>query len=233
MNKFSTLKIADSDTSPVRVGRCDDDGYQQVKIINGSDTLPTPIAISQATPGVTNNVAIDQSTPGTTDSVSVKSGSVKSSANNTRPNDILPYLAGDILGTSTSSSAVLTFPLVGPANKVIRITGSRLEVNVTSIPSGMTSFRLHLYSSTPPSSSTFFDNVPWDLPSGDRSSYLGYVDLGNPIDLGSTLYVQQTGLDYDFEMGSTTSLFGYLTTTAPFTPTASTIKVVTLYSLGM
>jgi hypothetical protein len=62
---------------------------------------------------------------------------------------------------------------------------------------------------------------------------LGYVDLGNPIDLGSTLYVQQTGLDYDFEMGSTTSLFGYLTTTAPFTPTASTIKVVTLYSLGM
>jgi hypothetical protein len=34
-------------------------------------------------------------------------------------------------------------------------------------------------------------------------------------------------------MGSTTSLFGYLTTTTPFTPTASTVKVVTLYSLGM
>jgi hypothetical protein len=204
MNKFSTLKIADSDTSPFRAGRCDDNGVMQVTLVSSDPSTSTILP---------------------------ESGTVRSFSSFARPNDTLPYLAGDVLGTSTSSTAALEFTLVGRVGKVIRVTGSRLEIDIPSIPSGMTSFRLHLYSIPPPSA--YVDSTPWDLPASDRNAYLGYVDLGSPVDLGATLYVQQTGLDYDFLMGTTTSLYGYLVTSAPFTPSASTVKVVTLYSLGM
>jgi hypothetical protein len=176
-------------------------------------------------------VGIDQTTPGTTDSITVKSGTVKSSHSTARPNDTAGYTAGDIIGTATGSTAAITLATIGTIGKVIRITGTRLEIDVAAIPSGMTSFRLHLYNATPPSA--LGDNAPWDLPSGDRASYLGYVDLGTPEDVGSTLYVQQTGLDYDFLMGASTSLFGYLVTNGAYTPSASAVKIITLYAMAM
>jgi hypothetical protein len=165
------------------------------------------------------------------DSVTVKSGTRRAFASTTRPNDTAAYAAGDVIGTATGSTAAITFANIGAEGKVIRITGTRHEIDVSSIPSGMTSFRLHLYNVTPPSA--LGDNAAWDLPSGDRASYLGYVDLGSPVDLGSTLYVQQTGLDNDFLMGATTDLFGYLVTNTAYTPTASAIKSTTLYAMGM
>jgi hypothetical protein len=190
-------------------------------------TLPALAAGS----ALLGSVGIDQTTPGLTDSVTVKSGTVSVKASITRPSDTAAYTAGDIIGTATGSTAAIQFAAIGAIGKVIRITGSRLEIDVTAIPSGMTSFRLHLYSVTPPSA--LGDNAAWDLPSGDRSSYLGYVDLGSPVDLGSTLYIQQTGLDYDFSMGSTVNLFGYLVTNGAFTPSASTVKVITIYAMAM
>lgn len=160
-----------------------------------------------------------------------KNSTVKSSATLTRPNDTAQYTAGDVIGAAAGSTAALTFASIGTAAKVIRITGVRLEIDVNAVPSGMTSFRLHLYNVTPPSA--LGDNAVWDLPAGDRASYLGYVDLGTPADVGSTLYVQSTGLDYDFLMGATTGLFGYLVTNGTFTPSASTVKAITLYAMGM
>jgi hypothetical protein len=178
-------------------------------------------------------VGIDQTTPGTTDSVSVKSGTVAVPASTTRPAEhATPYTAGDVLGVAldTTTSAI-TFAAIGPIGKVIRITGSRLEIDATAIPTGMTSFRLHLYNATP--ATVYYDNAVWDLPDNDRAKYLGYVDLGTPVDFGNTLYVQQTGLDYDFLMGATVNLFGYLVTNGGFTPTDSTVKKITLYAMAM
>jgi hypothetical protein len=160
-----------------------------------------------------------------------KNSMVMSSVSVTRPNDGTAYTAGDVVGAATGSTAALTFTSIGAINKVIRITGTRFEVDVTAVPSGMTSFRLHLYNVTPPSA--LGDNAAWDLPAGDRASYLGYVDLGSPVDAGSTLYVQQTGLDYDFLVDGTTSLYGYLVTNGAYTPTAQAVKKVTLYALAM
>jgi hypothetical protein len=105
-----------------------------------------------------------------------------------------------------------------------------LEIDVTAIPSGMTSFRLHLYNVTPPSAPA--DNAVWDLPEGDRAAYLGYVDMGTPVDVGSTLYVQQTGLDVDVLFAST-SIFGLLVTNGGYTPTSGAVKAATLYALGL
>jgi hypothetical protein len=152
------------------------------------------------------------------------------SVSEARPNDTLQYTAGDVIGTSTSTTAAVKFTSIGPTGGVIRITGTRCEIDVAAIPSGMTSFRLHLYSAAPPSA--YADNVAWDLLAGDRPYYLGYIDLGSPVDLGSTLYVQQTGLDYDFLLTSP-DLYGYLVTNGTYTPTASAVKIITLYALAM
>jgi hypothetical protein len=148
----------------------------------------------------------------------------------TRPNDAVPYSAGDVIGTSTSTTAAMKLTGIGPTGGVIRITGSRHEIDVTAIPSGMTSFRLHLYSADPPSA--LVDNAPWDLAVGDRPYYLGYVDLGSPVDTGSTLYVQQTGLDYDFDL-TTPDLWCYHVTNGGYTPTALAVKTTKLYAMSM
>jgi hypothetical protein len=185
--------------------------------------------VTPTTSGDTFSVAGNESTGAVY--IEQKNSTVKSAASVTRTNDTNAYTAGDVIGAATGSTAALTFTAIGETNKVIRITGTRLEIDVAAVPSGMTSFRLHLYNVTPPSA--LGDNAAWDLPSGDRASYLGYVDLGAPVDVGSTLYVQQTGLDYDFLVDGTTSLFGYLVTNGAFTPGASTVKVITLYAMGM
>jgi hypothetical protein len=82
----------------------------------------------------------------------------------------------------------------------------------------MTSFRLHLYDATPPSATA--DNAAWDLPAGDRANYLGYVDLGSPVDVGATLYVQTDQVNKQFR-ASTADLYGYLVTNGGFTPAAN------------
>jgi hypothetical protein len=202
--ELKTTKTVASEKS--RLARCDDDGRLEV---------------------VTK---IDQTTPGITDSVTVKSGTVPLTFTVTRPNDILPYLAGDVIGSSTSTTAAVKLTNIALQGGVIRITGTRHEIDVAAIPSGMTSFRLHLYNAIPPSA--FVDNAAWDLPAGDRASYIGYVDLGSPADLGSTLYVQQTGLDYDFAVIAR-DLWCYTVTNGAYTPTALAVKTTTLFAMPL
>src|SRR4051812_6282001 len=56
----------------------------------------------------------------------------------------------------------------------ILITGAELEIDGGTAEA--TAWRLYLYSVTPPSALT--DTTTFDVPSGDRASYLGYIDLG-------------------------------------------------------
>jgi hypothetical protein len=113
----------------------------------------------------------------------------------------------------------------------VTITSAELEIDVAAIPASMTSFRLYLYSVTPPSA--LADNAAWDLPAGDRASFLGYIDLGTPADLGSTLYVRTNGINAQFKLGGT-SLFGYLVTNGAFTPAGnSEVYVVTLHAAAL
>ena len=160
--------------------------------------------------------------------VMIASSGYSASVNITRPADTTAYTAGDVVGAAT---AALSFANIGPtAVGQILITSVQLEIDVTAVPSGMTSFRLHLYNVTPPSA--YADNAVWDLASGDRASYLGYVDLGSPVDLGSTLYVRNDGVNAQFTPLST-SIFGYLVTNGAFTPAASTVMKITLHSAAL
>lgn len=133
------------------------------------------------------------------------------------------YLAGDIMQGARELTNI------GPAGGgEVLIVNTRLRVDAASVVSGETSYTLHLYSVTPPSA--LADNAVWDLPSGDRASYMGSIALGTPVDLGSTLYVEQTGLTKQVTVPAGGSLFGYLVTNGGFTATAAarTLLIKTL-----
>jgi hypothetical protein len=150
-----------------------------------------------------------------------------------RPNNTDPYGAGDVIGTATGSTAALTFANVGPSTATeALITTVQLEIDITAVISGMTSFRLYLYGITPPSA--LGDAATFDLPSGDRASFLGYVDLGTPVDLGSTLYVETLQVNKQVSMsGNGGTLYGYLVTIGAYTPAASSVFKITLHAIGL
>lgn len=192
----------------------------------GNTSLATiATAVAAATPAGTNlmgKVGIDQTTPGTTNGVvinSLPSQAFYQKTTITRSNNVTAYPANGVVG------GALDLGVLGPSGGIVMINFTSLMREATAILSGETTYRLHLYNVTPPSA--LADNATWDLPSGDRASYLGYVDLGAPVDLGSTLYVQQPAVGIPVKL-SGTHLFGYLTTIGGYTPTAQLV-----YDLGV
>ena len=147
----------------------------------------------------------------------------------TRPDNTTAYTANDVIGAAAGSTAALAFALGDAAGEYL-ITSTSLEVDLAAVPSGMMSFRLHLYSVTPPSA--LGDNVAWDLPAGDRASYLGYLDLGTPVDLGSTLFVQAEQVNKHITLASA-NLYGYLVTIGGHTPASETVAKINLHSIRL
>lgn len=144
----------------------------------------------------------------------------------TRPANTTAYTAGDVVG------GVITFDGAGPYGAHALITSADLRPLIAAVPSGMTSFRLHLYTGTPPSA--LADNAAWDLPSGDRSVYAGFIDLGSPADLGSTLFCQVDAVNKHVLFGNERALYGYLVTNGAFTPAANSEQyVITLRSVDL
>lgn len=146
----------------------------------------------------------------------------------TRKNDTTAYTAGDVLGPTSGTSA-LTFTAGSGAGEYL-ITSASLLVPLDAVPSGMGNFRLHLYNVTPPSA--LADNAAWDLPAGDRASYLGYVDIGTPVDVGSTLFIEALYLNKQITLASA-SLFAYLQTIGAYTPASGTVYTVTLHTVRL
>lgn len=163
--------------------------------------------------------------------VEIRGPAYRSTVTLTRTNDTNAYTANDVIGAATGSTAALTFASIGSSDgSTVRIVGVQFQVDLSAVISGMTSFRLYLYNVTPPSA--LGDNAAWDLPSGDRASFLGYVDLGTPVDLGSTLYVEST-YDKQIVVPAGGSVFGYLVTNGAFTPSASIVHKITLHTIGL
>ena len=210
----------------------------------GAVTAANPLPVSlQATPtidigdvtllagtAVVGKVGIDQTTPGTTDSVSVKSTAYDVAVSLTRTADTNAYAANDVLGAATGSTAALTFASMGPSAGAIMITSAELEIDKAAVISGETSYKLYLYNVTPPSA--LGDNAAFDIPSGDRASFLGRLELGTPVDEGSTLYVQTDGINKQIRL-SGTSLFAYLVTTGAYTPASATVHKITLHAVAL
>jgi hypothetical protein len=146
----------------------------------------------------------------------------------TRPNDTTAYTALDVIGTATGSTAAKEFVDIAPVGQAFTVVSTELEIDAASVIASETSYSLYLYSVTPPSA--LGDNTVWDLPSGDRASFLGSIALGTPVDIGSTLYVRQNNVQAMFKPTGS-SVFAYLSTTAGYTPTALRVYKVTLHTV--
>jgi hypothetical protein len=109
------------------------------------------------------------------------------------------------------------------AGGTVVLRSTELLISTTALQASEANYYLNLYNVTPPSA--YADNAAWDLPSGDRASWLGRIDLGTPVDLGSSLYIRQTGLTQPMLIPHGGIVYAYLVTVAGFTATAVARKV--------
>ena len=156
-------------------------------------------------------------------SLTVDGKAYRSTVSITRPSNTTAYTAGDVVG-STGGSAILTLSSIGPSAGFILIQSAALIFSDSTVPSGMGAFRIHFYNASP---TAIADNAPFDLVSGDRALYMGYIDLSAPQDLGSTIYTQ---VDYPGRLiklaAASTSLFAQIETRNAYTPvSASTVEL--------
>ena len=198
------------------------DGYAKAV---GSAT-PLPVNIGSATLSVTADGVEIKNDAGNPIPVADAGGSLtvdgkayRAAVDITRPTTVTAYTALDVLGTGSGDDAIVTLASIGPSGGFVIVQSIELVIGISAIPSGMTSFRLHFYSAKPGAAA---DNSAFDLTSGDRSNYIGYIDLPAPVDLGSSCFTQVDfpGKLFKLATGST-SLFCELQTLGGFTPAAN------------
>jgi hypothetical protein len=154
-------------------------------------------------------------------SLTVDGNAYSTTATITRPSNTTAYTAGDVTG-DTGGSAIITLSNAGPDGGYIIIQSVSLVFSNSSVPSGMGAFRIHFYVDTP---TAIADNAPFDLTSGDRASYVGYIDVSSPLDFGSTIYTQTDYPGRLIKLASTT-LYAQIQTLNAYTPvSASTIEL--------
>lgn len=154
-------------------------------------------------------------------------GAYTSSISITRTADTNAYTANDAIGAATGSTAAKEFASIGAAGEHIEIMSAALMIEASALIASEAAYSLYLYDVTPPSA--YGDNAAWDLPSGDRSAFMGKIALGTPVDLGSTLYIRTNNLGHVVKLASgSTSLYAYLVTDAGYTPTSARVYKVTL-----
>ncbi len=127
------------------------------------------------------------------------------------------YGAGDLMSVAQALAFTFADGSAIPAASFLRILTASTKIDVTSVPSGQTSYTLHCYSVTPPSAQA--DNDAWTLASGDLASYLGSIALGTPVDLGAALYVRAQDINFDIRLAGT-SIYGVLVTAGAHTAAA-------------
>lgn len=197
--------------------------YEVIKVGTVSGTPLAVSTISGTSVTVTTASGSSIAVNDTGSSLTVDGKAYRSTVTITRPSNTTAYTAGDVVG-STGGSAILTLSGIGPSAGFILIQSAALIFSDSTVPAGMGAFRVHFYNASP---TAIADNAPFDLVSGDRALYMGYIDLSAPQDLGSTIYTQ---VDYPGRLirlaTASTSLFAQIETRGAYTPvSASTVEL--------
>jgi hypothetical protein len=124
--------------------------------------------------------------------------------------------ARDCIGAATE----FTFMGTGPGECRTINSVELLIADGTAVTS---TWEVHLYDVTPPSA--LADNAVFDIPAGDRASYLGYFTIGQTVDMGSSLYHFADNVGKQIKLRGT-SVFAYLVAVSAITPAAVTHTVV-------
>ena len=191
---------------------------------------PLPVNIGSATLSVTADgveIKNDSGNPipcsDAGSSLTVDGKAYRATATITRPSNTTAYTAGDVVG-DTGGSAIISLTSVGPTAGFVIIQSISLVFSDSVVPAGMGAFRVHLYSASP---TAIADNASFDLVSGERATYMGFIDLPTPQDFGSSLYTQA---DYPGRLiklaAASTTLFVEIETRGAYTPvSASTVSI--------
>lgn len=145
----------------------------------------------------------------------------------TRPANTTAYTALDVVGGALTFATGLTSGQCGI------ITGCDLIMKLTALPAGMTTFTLHLYDVTPPSA--IADNGAWTTTTaGDQTAYLGSLAIpAMALIGGGIVFSQADNLNHQIKLNASANVFGYLVTTAGYTPAAnSEVYLLRLHLIG-
>ena len=228
----ATLSSIDSKTAALVSGRVPVDGSGVTQPVSAA-SLPLPSGAATSANQTTTNSSlssIDTKTPAlqsgavpigdNSGSLTVDGKAYRVQLDITRPANTTAYAAGAVIGTGSGDDAIHTLASIGPSGGFVLIQSIELVLGIAAVPSGMTSFRLHFYSTKPTTSAA--NASTFDLASADRGAYIGFIDLPAPVDLGSTCFTQ---LDYPGKLfklaAASTSLFCELQTIGGFTPAAN------------
>jgi len=217
----ATINTGDIEIGAVEIKNATDDTRATV----GANGLYVDIRNVQAGTSIIGKVGIDQTTDGTTNRVTSAGDTVEVS--HTRPANTTAYTANDVVGTDPATNLEFTNVLPVAGNCII--TGAYMRIRVASLPSGMSTFKLHLYSSAP---TAITDNSAFNVIDADRSKYLGYITFNQPEDVGDNiLWTQIENINMVRKLSST-SIFGVLQTVGAFTPTSACVKDIGICVLG-
>lgn len=142
---------------------------------------------------------------------------VKVTATITRPANTTAYTANKVVGNTTYST-ISTGIIAGAGFKITAVT---LEVDANSgVVMPAEGFRLHLYNASP---AAIVDGAAFNLPSGDRSKYLGFIPILTPTVLGDTQW-SQNNVSFSSKLASgSSSLYFYLETLGAWTPSSGLV----------
>jgi hypothetical protein len=131
------------------------------------------------------------------------------------------HVAGDVVGGAQQ------FKGLGQSSGAgVQVMSASLMAATATLET--TAWRVYLFNVTPPSA--LADDAPFTLASGDRDSFIGYVDIAQLVDVGDTLYVQSDNLNKMIKLKSR-SAWGYLVNLTTLTP-AAVAHTVTLHTVG-
>jgi hypothetical protein len=147
------------------------------------------------------------------------------SSSKTRPNNATAYTAGDVVGGDND----WVFDALGEAD-MIYLMSVRLLIEAASVPAGMSTFKLHLYNAATAVQLT--DNAPQTFLTADKDKYLASISLNGPTDKGEFLWSRTDGLNVPISLVAG-KVYGRLETDAGYTPTALTVKTITLVGVGI
>lgn len=190
---------------------------QRVVLASDSPTVTTLTSIDTKTPALQSGaVPIGDNSS----SLTVDGKAYRVQLDITRPGNTTAYPAGSVIGTGSGDDAILTLANIGPSGGFVIVQSIELVLGISVVPSGMTTFRLHFYSTKPVTAAA--NASAFDVTSTDRGAYIGYIDMPSPIDLGSTCFTQ---VDYPGKLlklaPSSTSLFVEMQTIGGYTPAAN------------
>lgn len=154
-----------------------------------------------------------------------KRRAVNITTSKTRPDNTTAYTAGDIV---CSDDWVFNGLRKVEALYLMAVI---FRVDVASLPSGMSTFKLHLYNAA--TAVQLADNAPQTYLTADKAKMLASITLDAPVDKGDFLWSRTDSINKVLTMAAGGILYGRLETDGAYTPTASAVKTITLVGIGV